>query len=206
MLHTQTGIQTSKLEFNAPEELPGPLPAPSEWSPEEITEAREYIRLRLEGINVSKLWSMIRISEPEYVVLCDDRGLMARVIRLLDVARRVGREEITIQESITLAEGLFSKHPSEEELAEDIVNGIGKTEREKALKMARQELQGVMEFFFKVPALAAGWEELDRGTTGILEEVVEEDLECQYCDKKHRNGDCRLPSMEDIEMVIVGEE
>lgn len=193
-------------KFNAPEELPGPLPAPSEWSPEEISEAREYIRLRLEGINVSKPWSMIRISEPEYVVLCDDRGLMARVIRLLDVTRRVGREDITIQESITLAEGLFSKHPSEEELAEDIVNGIGKTEREKALKMARQELQGVMEFFFKVPALAAGWKELDRGTTGILEEVVEEDLECQYCDKKHRNGDCRLPSMEDIEMVIVGEE
>ncbi len=91
-------------------------------------------------------------------------------------------------------------------MAEDIVNGVGKVEREKALRMARQELQGVMEFFLKVPALAAGWKELDRGTTGILEEVAEEDLECQYCDKRHRNGDCRLPSMEDMEMVIGSEE
>jgi hypothetical protein len=95
-------------KFKGPEEVPFPLPAPSEWSPEEIAEARKYIRLRLDGTNVSKPWSMIRISEPEYIVLCDDRGLMGVVVRLLDVARRVGSEDITIQESITLAEEFFS--------------------------------------------------------------------------------------------------
>jgi hypothetical protein len=62
-----------------------------------------------------------------------------------------------------------------------------------------------MEFFLKVPAFAAGWKELDRGTTRILEVVVEEDLECQYCDKRHRNGDCRLPNLEDMEMVGDGD-
>lgn len=62
-----------------------------------------------------------------------------------------------------------------------------------------------MEFFLKVPALAAGWKELDRGSTGILEVVVEEDLECQYCDKRHRNGNCRLPNLEDMEMESGGD-
>jgi hypothetical protein len=94
-------------KFKGPEDVPFPLPPPSEWSPEEITEAREYIRLRFEGINVSRPWSAVRVGEPEYVVLSDDKDLIAVVVRRLDVARRVGRDDITIQESISIAGVLF---------------------------------------------------------------------------------------------------
>jgi hypothetical protein len=180
-------------------------PVTSEWSSEEITEARKFIRLRLDGINVSKPWSNIRVSEPEYIVFCDDRGLMAVVLRVLEVARRAGSEDITIQETVSIVEEFFSKPPAQEDSTEDVVHGIGKTERERALKMARQELQGVMEIFLKVPALATRWKELDRGSTGILEVVVEKDLECQYCDERHRNGDCRLPNLEEMEINSDGD-
>lgn len=121
------------------------------------------------------------------------------------MARRVGSEEITIQETVSIVEEFFAKPPAQEDPTEDVVHGIGKTEREKALKMARQELQGVMEVFLKVPALAAVWKELDRGSTGILEAVVEEDLECQYCEERHRNVDCRLPNLEEMEINSDGD-
>jgi hypothetical protein len=192
-------------KIKGPEEVPFPLSVPSEWSPEELFEARKFIRLRLDGIDISKPWSTIRVSEPKYIIFCDDRGLMAVVVRTLDVARRVGSEDITIQETVSIVEEFFPKPLAQEESAEDVVHGIGKAEREKALKMARQELQGVMEIFLKVPALAAVWKELDRGGTGILEAVVEEDLECQYCDERHRNGDCRLPNLEEMEINSDGD-
>jgi hypothetical protein len=35
--------------------------------------------------------------------------------------------------------------------------------------------------------------ELDRGSTGILDAVGEGEAECLYCEEKHRNGECRLP-------------
>jgi hypothetical protein len=46
---------------------------------------------------------------------------------------------------------------------------------------------------------------LDRGTTGILEEVREEDNECRHCDVRHRNGDCRLPNMDGLSLEERGE-
>jgi hypothetical protein len=58
---------------------------------------------------------------------------------------------------------------------------------------------------FSFHNLAAGWKDLDRGITGILDVVVEKDLECQYCDERHRNGDCRLPNLEDMEMESDGD-
>jgi hypothetical protein len=134
-------------KFIGPEEVPLSLQDPFEWRPGEITKAREYIRLRLDGINVSKPWSTIHESEPEHIVLCDDRGLTAIAGRTFDVVRRVGSEDITIQEPTSIAE-VFPNDPGEEDLAEDVVHSIGKTESEKTLKLARQELQGVMEFLF----------------------------------------------------------
>jgi hypothetical protein len=34
---------------------------------------------------------------------------------------------------------------------------------------------------------------------------VEKDLECQYCDERHRNGDCRLPNLEEMEINSDGD-
>jgi hypothetical protein len=39
------------------------------------------------------------------------------------------------------------------------------------------------------------WKDMDKASTTVFEEAREEDMECNYCDEKHQNGTCVLPSI-----------
>jgi len=175
-----------------PETLPFPLPDPSDFRRKEIAKAREEIKNCLEGLGVSRAFEELHITEPEYEVPCDERGLYAIVTRSVAVKRVVGQEATTTQETLAMREKFLLELPTIEEREEDPVLGIGRVEREKAVKMTRQEIQGVVETLPRLVQLR-NFRGLDRGSTGILDAVGEGEAECLYCEEKHRNGECRLP-------------
>ncbi len=72
------------------------------------------------------------------------------------------------------------------------IGGFGVEERRRGVKLARMEIQGAWEFFKKVKGFE-DMRDLDRASTGVFEKMRDKDWECEYCEKKHRNGDCKLP-------------
>lgn len=183
-----------KLNFRTFRSLPVPFPDDQIFEPEKISRAREDIIKCLGSLGSMRLFSGTQIDGPQYEVKCDDRGLKAMVMRGLVVQRMLGEKDITIQESLTITEEFLMEELGEEELREEVVRGIAKEEREKEVRMARQEMQGVIEHFEGMGYIREHWRSLDRGSTGILEVVGDGEMECEYCDERHRNGDCILPN------------
>ena len=143
------------------------------------------------------MFSQLKINRPEYEVKCDDRGLRAVAQHGMVVQRKLGGEDISIQEWIGISEEYLPEMLEEEELMVDMVKGVGRENREREVRMARQEMQGIFELFEGVDDLLVV---LDKGTTGIFEVVKEEDKECLYCDARHRSGDCVFPYWEGLKI------
>lgn len=183
-----------KLNFRTFRSLPVPFPDDQIFEPEKIARAREDIIKCLGSLGSMRLFSGTQIDGPQYEVKCDDRGLKAMAMRGLVVQRMLGEKDITIQESLTITEEFLMEELGEEELREEVVRGIAKEEREKEVRMARQEMEGVIEHFEGMGYIREHWRSLDRGSTGILEVVGDGEMECEYCDERHRNGDCILPN------------
>jgi hypothetical protein len=64
--------------------------------------------------------------------------------------------------------------------------------RERGVRLARQEIQGVIQLIRGKPAAAVreiDYRDLDIASTGTQETVREEDMEGEYCVERHRNGD-----------------
>lgn len=183
-----------KLDFRTFRSLPVPFPDDQKFEPEKIARAQGDIIKCLDSLGTMRLFSGTQIDGPQYEVKCDDRGLKVVVMRSLVVQRVLGEKDITIQESLTISEEFLTEELREEELREEVVRGIAKEEREKEVRMARQEMQGVIELFEAIGNVSEHWRSLDRGSTGILEVVGDGEMECEYCDERHRNGDCILPN------------
>jgi len=198
-LMQEQGVRTQctsvrKLDFRTFRSLPVPFPDDQKFEPEKIAQAQGDIIKCLDSLGTMRLFSGTQIDGPQYEVKCDDRGLKVVVMRSLVVQRVLGEKDITIQESLTISEEFLTEELGEEELREEVVRGIAKEEREKELRMARQEMQGVIELFEAIGNVSEHWRSLDRGSTGILEVVGDGEMECEYCDERHRNGDCILPN------------
>lgn len=167
---------------------------------EEITsEPRLVARVRgdviafLDGLVMTKPLSELRVDSPEYHVECDDRGLHASAMRNVVVEKEPGKEDITIEETLTTVEKFLPDLPSEEKMALDVIEGIGKEERERMVRLMRQEMQGVVEYAWTIPQVGENWVDMDDTSTAVFEETREAEIECLYCDKRHRNGACMLP-------------
>ena len=65
------------------------------------------------------------------------------------------------------------------------------TERENTVRKAREEIQGALEWFSRREADQR--DQLDRGSTNLLEPWVAGGGYCDYCNLPHRNGKCFLP-------------
>ncbi|KAF8866864.1 hypothetical protein BDZ45DRAFT_719876 [Acephala macrosclerotiorum] len=117
-----------------------------------------------------------------YKVVYDAKGLDANVRKGVKVRKDEDGQTIVIVRTIELNEIYTTRPPDTDP---DEVNGIGRTDRENALRLAREEIQGGLEFaFVKVPAFRP----LEAGSTGIVD--VRAGRECEYCDLEgHRNGD-----------------
>lgn len=79
----------------------------------------------------------------------------------------------------------------------DELLGFNKVDRERMIRIARQEIQGAWECFGRaeIVAPALGVRELDEGSTRVREAFKNSELECTFCGKvdDHRCGECMLP-------------
>ncbi|KUJ21825.1 uncharacterized protein LY89DRAFT_681218 [Mollisia scopiformis] len=181
-----------------------------EESPEDVEEAREEVRLLLKAFGVTREegpwrdWVEMKVDDPEFKVLRDGKLLEVGARKFLVVQRKHGAEDITITNCTSLTElfpatTILSSNWADEDYDSDsnLIDGISKAARVRAVSLARQEIQGVFQLFRTLSSFE-DIRDLERGSTGILDSVKQEDLECEYCEAKHRNGDCKLPKAAEL--------
>jgi hypothetical protein len=127
----------------------------------------------------------------------------------LNIERRDRNENIMITTRTALGETFYAELWREN--VDEQINyafGIETSVRERVVRLVRQEIQGVMQLVRERTEAAdrpTGYRDLDRASTGLLESVSEEDMECEYCVEKHRNGDCiirRIADSTPMEFVV----
>ncbi|KAF8866865.1 hypothetical protein BDZ45DRAFT_795323 [Acephala macrosclerotiorum] len=177
-------------------------------SPKDVEEAREEVKNLLKGVDdrflgqISRSWDELEVKDSELKVLRDEKGLEATVKKILMVERKSGVENITITDCTSLTEIFPTTTPlnwdgDDFDSDTNLVSGKSKTARSRAVSLARQEIQGVFDLF-RVLSSFEDLRDLDRGSSSIMEIVNQDEIECEYCDQKHRNGDCKLPDARDI--------
>lgn len=161
--------------------------------PEDIQKARNEIRELLERLGVRRGFVKLRLEESDYTVSCDEQGLDVMARKFLTVTKKQSDENMVINECVSLIENFpMGELHKEEDEDEGLVKRMEQCVRERTVKLARQEIQGVFEAFGKLPYFS-DLRTLERACTGILEPVLEKDVDCEYCDVRHRNGDCKVP-------------
>jgi hypothetical protein len=178
--------------------------------PKDIADARAEIKEVLEK-TISPLrtsFTSVEINEAPHVLI-DGRNLEVMTYKKLDIERRDWNENIMITTRTALGETFYAElWPGNVDEQINYAFGIERSVRERVVRLARQEIQGVMQLVRERTGAAdrpTGYRDLDRASTGLLESVSEEDMECEYCVEKHRNGDCiirRIADSTPMEFVV----
>lgn len=135
----------------------------------------------------------------KYEVPYDTNGLEVDVQKLITIAKDEGgvRGHFTLTSVTKLNEFYKTRPPA---VDPDKVNGIDMIDRERELRLAREEIQGVLEFVF---VQDANYKPLEVASTGIM--GVRSGVKCEFCDVGgHRNGDCELSGISHIDVVEDG--
>jgi hypothetical protein len=133
--HREQGVKSQfifqrRLTFKTLRDVSLPIPKDLNFEPERMAQARGYVIKCLDGLGTRRLFAEIHVDGPEYMVNCDERGLEVVAMCGLIVQRKLGVEDITIQESLAISEQFLPELPPEEGMAEDVVKDIGREERE----------------------------------------------------------------------------
>jgi hypothetical protein len=161
----------------------------------EVERAREEIKRVLAGLGTLDTVSpfvRLEMERPSRTVIDDEKGLMVSTSKSHSVL--MGNEcengNVSVENMTVVRENLPSKIMGADETDPDMIEGLGRVERVQGVRLARQEMRGVWETFRE----EEGWRELEARTTGIAGASLEEEgLECEYCEVRHRNGNCLLP-------------
>ncbi|CZR57030.1 uncharacterized protein PAC_06919 [Phialocephala subalpina] len=157
-----------------------------------ITRARKETGILLAKIgDFRQQYTTFDLKGLRYKVQYDAKGLNTSVRKSVRVRKEEDGDAVVIVRTVELSE-MYATRPPETDPDES--NGIYRVDREKAIRLAREEIQGVLEFaFVKVP----GFRPLEPVSSGILD--VRVGRECEYCDLGgHRNGDCELMLVREI--------
>ena len=139
----------------------------------------------------------LTVEMPEMLMLRDERGLIASTWKMVKITVDYG--DIAEEGNATPGVKLEQRTDLHEKLSNSVeekdesglgLGGFTFEERERALRLARMEIQGALE---TVIPFAEDFRDLEQATTGILGTVAPDRVECEYCPIRHRNGDCRLP-------------
>ena len=102
-------------------------------------------------------------------------------------------ENITLEEVATLKD-IFTIPRLDPEADNNIIAGISREAREKAVRMARQEIGSLLKYLATNPEY--DWlgfiGTFERASSALPDEVLEAEFECEFYPNKHRNGDCQL--------------
>jgi hypothetical protein len=163
--------------------------------PADVSNARAEIEAVLASLGDRRdTFATLTIEDPEMFVLADANGLDVSIEKNLKIKReREGAlvSEVKFERMTTLIEVLPDVIGGE--MSQDDTERLGAfsaQQRERAVRLVRMEIQGALE---TVMPFAQDFEELEEATTGILDIVPLERVECEYCPVRHRNGDCLLP-------------
>ncbi|CZR57029.1 uncharacterized protein PAC_06918 [Phialocephala subalpina] len=157
---------------------------------------------RILDIAISGNWAELKLEDPEFKLLRDEKGLEVSAKKFLMVERKFGAEDITITDCTSPTEIFPSTVPPNWDgdgfnSDTNIVNRFFKAARLRAISLARQEIQGVFELF-RFWGSFEDLTDLDIGSSAIMDTMNQGEVECEYCDEKHRNGDCKLPDAKDV--------
>lgn len=112
------------------------------------------------------------------------------------ISRSQDRGNVVLERSKVLKEVYDVVRPEIMETDDEVVEGIGRKEREEQIRLVREEVQGFLEH---VASVIPNFRGLEKASTGILEPVASGRTEgCEYCGEGHRNGNCELPEASEI--------
>jgi hypothetical protein len=100
-----------KLSLVTFQDFSFPLADPSDFHPKEVAKAREEIKRCPETLGGMRAFWKLAIHEPEDGVRFDKRGLYSLVVQTLAVSRVLGKEDITIEETLTMGEKFLIELP-----------------------------------------------------------------------------------------------
>lgn len=167
---------------------------------DKINAAREEIETICSKYNAKdRPFRELSHEEPAISIARDSRNLSTDLRRSTKITRRSGErnEGIDVSTDLTLDEYFVVEPNSAREVRDaGMVNGLSRLNRQRALSLARQEIQGVWENFRQAQGrVSFEFRELDEGSTSIRQEFLKEELECLWCGEieGHRNGECMLP-------------
>jgi len=133
----------------------------------------------------------ITLQEADRGGLQNEKGLFASVRKEFNIERKLRTGVFQLVSSTILMEGMVSTCALMEpnNMLDDRVDFV--EDGEKAVRMARMEVQGALETVMRLDPQWGKEKDLEVSTTGVLETFGK--LECEYCELAHRNGDCLLP-------------
>lgn len=148
----------------------------------------EVVDLLMERVGTLELESsgILTVDLPTTYLYGDGKGLDV----IVDKSIKISSQGATIYgEIITVLFEQFPKlYPNIDEIkAKDLVDshGVEREVRERVVRLAREEIQSILDFLQKgVGEIST----LEKVTTGILD--VENGGECEFCNGRERNGDC----------------
>jgi hypothetical protein len=160
-----------------------------------IIRAEEKAKRMVKKIGVfHEQFTELSMASPEYKIPYDDKGLATTVKKAVTVTKVNGKEgQFTVSSTVELNE-VYKVQPPDTQI--DKVMGMNEDSQGEAIRLAREEIQGVLEFDF----VHSGYRPLEGATTGIME--IRHEAECRYCEAEgpHRNGDCELSGISHVEV------
>lgn len=120
----------------------------------------------------------------QYRIPYDAKGLCAIVKKGISAIKDEGIEGAFEVSTTTELKEVYTVRPGED--AEE-VDGIERRVCEEVVHLAREVVQGVLEFAF---VHNRAFRPLEGASTGVME--VRHEAVCEFCEGRHRNGDCEL--------------
>lgn len=178
---------------------------------DKINAAKEEVETILSKYTANDLpFRALNHEEPVISIARDSRNLFAELKRSTKITRRSDEriEGIDVSTDLALDEHFVIEPNSAREIKDaGVVDGFTRQARQRALNLARQEIQCVWDYFRKGQhRLFPQFRELDEGSTATRQEFPKAELECLWCGEieGHRNGECVMPPpAEDANLKLI---
>lgn len=155
-----------------------------------VNKVRADVQRILKVFDTKKEYHFCMLIEPEAMISSDQKGFSVISHREISSRRTAPDvEDIRIELTTTLIEVFPENEVCENPKEEELINGLDVKQQEKTIKAARTEIASVLE---NLPGFDTE-NKIEKACTGVFDTLKWGELECEYCEGAHRQGDCMLP-------------